>query len=433
LLEVSGLEKHFDQSGGLIDRLFGDAEVVHAVDGVDLTIHDGETVAVVGESGCGKSTLGRAILNLDRPTAGSVKYRGTELVGLSDGEMRPYRRDLQMIFQDPLGPLNPRHTIGEILRAPLEVHDIGDGKSNRRARIEAMLERIGLKTSHIDRYPRQFSGGQQQRVGIARALMLEPELLIADEPVSALDVSVQAQILGLLEELKAEMGLSMLFITHDLSVVRYIADRVSVMYLGEIVETAPVDELFRDPKHPYTKALLSSVPRIEPEAREERIVLGGSVPSPVDPPAGCRFHTRCRDVIPPDDWTGTQAAFRDAFRFRTHVVEEGIDVESIERRLDSEVGDPQRAAVAEHILETVYDGDVSNLPDERAAALREAATSLATGADREAQRRLAEAFPSPCVDSVPNTVSPTASRTVACHRVESESHSNQSPTNSELI
>lgn len=424
LLETSGLEKYFDQTGGLLDRLLSGREYVHAVDDVDLTVHESETLAVVGESGCGKSTLGRAILNLDRPTAGSVSFRGTELVGLSQKKMRPYRRDMQMIFQDPLAPLNPRQTVGEILRAPLSVHGIGDGRADRRKRVESMLERIGLKASHIDRYPHQFSGGQQQRVGIARALILEPDLLIADEPVSALDVSVQAQILGLLEDLKEEMGLSMMFITHDLSVVRYIADRVAVMYLGEIVETAPVDELFSDPNHPYTKSLLSAVPRIDQEARQERIVLRGSVPSPVSPPAGCRFHTRCPAVIPPEDWASSNQAFRDAFHFRTKVVQKGVEIESIEHRLSSEDIDPTIEAVTDHIVESIFEGDINELPDDKATAVRNAAASLARDEEQEAEHRLVNAFPSPCVDSVPTTIHSEDGRTVACHRFERELDNN---------
>ena len=238
LLEVEGLVKHFDQADGLLDQIFGPPPKVQAVDGVDLTVSEGETLAVVGESGCGKSTLGKTILNVETPTDGIVRYDGDEISSLSERKLRPYRRDMQMIFQDPLASLNPRQTVGNILRAPMEVHDIGDDKEDRTTRARALLERVGLERGHIDRYPHQFSGGQQQRIAVARALSLDPKLLIADEPVSALDVSVQAQILNLLEELQEEFDIAVMLITHDLSVVRHIADRVAVMYLGKLVEEA---------------------------------------------------------------------------------------------------------------------------------------------------------------------------------------------------
>jgi len=234
LLEVTGLKKHYSQSDSFLDRILGRSGSVHAVDGVDLSIDSGETLAVVGESGCGKTTLGHTVLRLEEPTAGSITYEGTELTDASDTEMRSFRREMQMIFQDPQGSLNPRKTVGEVLQAPLRVHDIGEPE-DRREKVKQMLDRVGLKPNHVNRHPRQFSGGQQQRLGIARALMVEPKLIVADEPTSALDVSVQAQILNLLAELQDEMDLALMFITHDLSVVRHTADRVAVMYLGEIV------------------------------------------------------------------------------------------------------------------------------------------------------------------------------------------------------
>ena len=420
ILEVEGFEKHFDAADGLLDRLLGGDRVVRAVDGVDLTVREGETLAVVGESGCGKTTLGQAVLNLEQPTGGEVRFRDREIAGLSESEMRPLRRDMQMIFQDPAGPLNPRKTVGQILRAPLDVHDVGDSKEERRATVEDALERVGLAPSHVGRYPHQFSGGQQQRIGIARALMLEPELLVADEPVSALDVSVQAQILNLLESLKAEMGLSMLFITHDLSVVRQIADRVAVMYLGEVVETAPVEQFFETPRHPYSRTLLSAVPRIDPAARTERTLLEGTVPSPVDPPSGCRFHTRCPEVIPPADWPANQASFRAGFSFRTRVVEEGIDVDDVRSRLRSEGQDVTEASVVDYLQEVTFDGDVDALPDAAAEAVRTATREIAAGEPETAAETLDAAFSSPCVEETP---APTPSDSTdgrgaaACHRL----------------
>ncbi len=444
LLSVEGLTKHFAQADGLLDRLVGDAGRVRAVDGVDLTVRDGETVAVVGESGCGKSTLARTVLGLEDATAGTVRFRGDDVTGLSDRQLRPYRREVQMVFQDPLASLNPRKTVGEILAAPLSVHGIGDGPDDRRERVEELLRRVGLKPAHRDRYPHQFSGGQQQRVGVARALALSPSLLVADEPVSALDVSVQAQILDLLDSLRVEEDMSMLVITHDLSVVRQVADRVAVMYLGEIVETAPTDALFEDPKHPYTRALLSAVPRIDPERRTERVVLEGTVPSPVDPPSGCRFHTRCPEVIPPADWEADQSAFAAAFTFRTRVEAGELDPEAARTRLEAggrddggrgsggSAGSPDDAAVADYLVEQSLPCSPADLPDRAADAVREAAAAVARGDAERAAAIVGEAFPSPCSGEVPETVAVDGgtvavdggtvpengdggSRTVACH------------------
>ena len=292
LLEVTDLVKHFPiKSGVLIDREVGR---VRAVDGVSLRLHEGETLGLVGESGCGKSTLSRAILQLIPPTSGSVKFDGQELVGRSPRELRPLRRQMQMIFQDPFASLNPRKRIGQIIGDPMKLHGLADGAQLKR-RVQELLDRVGLQAEHFNRYPHEFSGGQRQRIGIARALALEPRLIIADEPVSALDVSVQAQIINLLEDLQREFGMAYLFVAHDLGVVRHVSDRVAVMYLGKIVEQADSDTLYARPQHPYTHALLSAVPIPDPRknAARERITLEGDVPSPIDPPSGCRFHTRC--------------------------------------------------------------------------------------------------------------------------------------------
>jgi oligopeptide transport system ATP-binding protein len=292
LLEVRHLVKHFPiKSGVLIDREVGR---VRAVDDVSLTVNQGETLGLVGESGCGKSTLCRTILQLLEPTSGSVRFEGREISGASRRELRPLRREMQMIFQDPYASLNPRKRIGEIVGDPLRLHRLASGAELRRE-VQELLERVGLSSEHYNRFPHEFSGGQRQRIGIARALALKPKLIVADEPVSALDVSIQAQIINLLDDLQHEFGLTYIFVAHDLGVMRHVSDRIAVMYVGKIVESAPAAELYANPVHPYTVALLSAVPIPDPRENETRepLILEGDVPSPADPPPACRFHTRC--------------------------------------------------------------------------------------------------------------------------------------------
>ena len=292
LLEVRGLVKHFPGRSGGIGRAAGGH--VRAVDGVSFWLQRGETLGLVGESGCGKTTTGRAVLRLIEPTAGEIRFRGQDVRAMDRPALRAFRRQAQIMFQDPFGSLNPRLTVGAMLDEVLRVHRLGGDRDGRRRRIAELLERVGLGSEHVDRYPHEFSGGQRQRLGIARSLAVEPELLVLDEPVSALDVSVQAQVVNLLEDLQAELGLTYLIIAHDLSLVEHVSDRVAVMYLGRIVETAPAAELYRAPRHPYTRALLSAIPRPDPGVgRAGRIVLVGDVPSPVSPPSGCPFHPRC--------------------------------------------------------------------------------------------------------------------------------------------
>jgi len=292
LVEVEDLKVHFPiMSGGLLRRQIG---AVKAVDGVSFTVERGETLGLVGESGCGKSTTGRAVLQLYRPTAGRVVFDGVDLATLKGNDVRRLRRRSQMIFQDPYASLNPRMTVAEILGEPLRVHGLASGQA-KVDRINELLDTVGLSSAIVDRYPHEFSGGQRQRIGIARALAVEPEFIVADEPISALDVSVQAQVVNLMEDLQKEFNLAYLFVAHDLSVVRHLSDRVAVMYLGRIVETADRDEFYANPLHPYSKALLSAVPMPDPEleATREQIILSGDIASPADPPSGCSFRTRC--------------------------------------------------------------------------------------------------------------------------------------------
>ncbi|MFC7219064.1 ABC transporter ATP-binding protein [Streptomyces polyrhachis] len=291
LLRVRGLVKHFPITKGVLKRQVG---AVQAVDGLDFDVYPGETLGVVGESGCGKSTMGRLITRLLEPTRGSIEFEGHDITHLGTAKMRPLRRDVQMIFQDPYSSLNPRHTVGAIVSAPFKLQGITP-EGGVKKEVQRLLETVGLNPEHYNRYPHEFSGGQRQRIGIARALALKPKMIVADEPVSALDVSIQAQVVNLLDDLQQEFGLTYVIIAHDLSVVRHVSDRIAVMYLGKIVELADRTSLYTAPMHPYTKALLSAVPVPDPRRRHERerIFLTGDVPSPISPPTGCRFHTRC--------------------------------------------------------------------------------------------------------------------------------------------
>lgn len=290
LLDVQGLTMHFPVRGGIIPRTIGH---VHAVNDVSFRVRRGETLGLVGESGCGKSTVGKTLLRLYKPTAGTVLFEGQDITQMRGRELRQLRRDIQIIFQDPFESLNARHTVGKILGEPFVIHRICDA-SERRRRVEELLNRVGLDASAANRFPHEFSGGQRQRIGIARAIALSPKLVVCDEAVSALDVSVQSQVINLLLDLQKDMNLALIFIAHDLAVVKHVSDQIAVMYLGNVVETQPAKSIYENPRHPYTQALISAIPIPDPTVKNERIILEGDVPSPINPPSGCSFHTRCR-------------------------------------------------------------------------------------------------------------------------------------------
>ncbi|WP_138006719.1 ABC transporter ATP-binding protein [Halalkalirubrum salinum] len=402
LLSVRDLQKHYPIKKGWLNRQVGAAR---AVDGISFDIQEGETLGIVGESGCGKSTAATSIVRLEEPTAGEVIFNGSGRGGASrnaDGthpndvtrfdrrELKRFRRDVQMIFQDPSSSFDPRMPIGDTVAEMLIVHGMND-KHRRRAIVEDLLERVGLSGSDYDRYPHEFSGGQKQRIALARALVLNPSLIVADEPVSALDVSVKAEILGLIRDLQAEFDLSLLFISHDMSVIREICDRVAVMYLGEIVEIGDTETVFADPQHPYTEALLSAIPVPDPRSRTEQIELTGTVPSPTNPPSGCRFHTRCHRVIQPDGTDIDQESWRGLLNLRDSIAADEVDIEQI-REL-------AQASEPEVTVETQIRSEfgIASLADSVLdSAVTEAIEQLAADRQAVAAETLAEVVWTPC-------------------------------------
>ncbi|WP_129114164.1 ABC transporter ATP-binding protein [Halegenticoccus tardaugens] len=409
LVEVRNLKKYYDDGG-----LFG-GDPVKAVDGVSFEIRRGETVGLVGESGCGKTTLGRTLVQLEKATAGEVLFDGRDATTLSGDELKSWRRNTQMVFQDPQSSLNDRLTVGQIIREPLDVHE-WKTPPERRERVRDLLETVGLRPEHYYRYPHQFSGGQRQRVGIARALALEPDFIVLDEPVSALDVSVQAKILNLLDDLQAEFGLTYLFIAHDLSVVRHICDRVAVMYLGNVMELGPTEELFDDPSNPYTHALLSAIPEPDPTSDRERITLRGTPPSPRDPPSGCPFSTRCPAKIRPEKYRDLDADLWERIEVFREVLRERSRAErSLTDRARELLGRDVRYTDIDEVRVELFD-DVDIPPGIR-AHVDEAAMYVRENREEEARRYLSEEFGSVCdADRPEQHPVGDAGRTSLCHR-----------------
>jgi peptide/nickel transport system ATP-binding protein len=409
LLEVRNLVKHYPITQGVLRREVGR---VHAVDGVSFTLKEGEALGIVGESGCGKSTTARVLLRLEEPTAGEVLFDGEDVTGYDGEELRRFHRRAQMIFQDPTASFDPRMSIGESVAEPLVIHGLADGALRRRV-VGDLLGRVGLTPEDYDRYPHEFSGGQKQRVALARALVLNPDLIVADEPTSALDVSTQSEIIALLKRVQAAFGLSLLFISHDTSVIREVCDRVAVMYAGEIVELAPTEALFERPGHPYTRALLASIPEPDPHRRRRHPGLAGDVPDPTHPPSGCRFHTRCPEVIGPPGYAFEQAHWRAVLHLRTRLEQGRLDLDAI------------RAA---HVHGVEADGDAlaaairatfdlpERLSDPAAEAVLEAALGHLVAGDLEAARALLTAeFPTVCVNEHPELRAVGPERLAACH------------------
>ncbi|QUO47323.1 ABC transporter ATP-binding protein [Halorubrum ruber] len=424
LLTVRDLKKHYPIRKGVFNRQVGAAR---AVDGISFDIAEGETLGLVGESGCGKSTAASSIIHLEEPTSGEVVFNGNgregatrnpdgshpnDVTEFSDEELKEFRRGAQMVFQDPSSSFDPRMSVGNAVGELLKVHGMSD-RHRRRAIVEDLLERVGLSASDFDRYPHEFSGGQKQRIALARALVLNPDLIIADEPVSALDVSIQAEILSLIDDLQDEFGLSLLFISHDMSVIRQICDRVAVMYLGEIVEIGPVEEIFTNPQHPYTEALLSSIPTPDPRASVGGIELKGTVPSPTNPPSGCRFHTRCHKVIQPDGVDVDQDDWRGLLNLRDKINTGEIDVEQVRENVAASGTEPTDSEVQAEIRREFDIGETIDDP-ELEETLTEAMNLLLDDNAEMAGEFLSDEVTTPCAQTEPSKTAHASDHESAC-------------------
>lgn len=429
LLQVENLEKHFPITAGVLKREVG---AVRAVDGISFTVDRGETFGLVGESGCGKSTAAKTIMHLLKPTGGRVRFDGVDVSDMDKEQRRSFRRRAQMIFQDPDSSFDPRMSIGESVAEPLRVNGMTD-RERRREIVAHLLDRVGLEPKDAERYPHEFSGGQKQRIGLARALSVNPDLLVADEPVSALDVSIQAEILSLMDELQDEFDLGILIISHNLGVIREICDDVGVMYVGELAERGPTKEIFDDPQHPYTRALLSSIPQPDPTYEREGIELTGDVPSPSDPPPGCRFHTRCPEVIQPESLSLEQSEWRRVMDFAQRVYSRRIDPDAIRESvvtMDDSIEDPAEVELDRFGTRLREEfGIPSQLSDPSVETiLEEAIGQVDQGALDEAADNLEEALPTSCRTEVPEEIAVTDEHVATCHLIERGSQERSTST-----
>jgi peptide/nickel transport system ATP-binding protein len=443
LIEVENLSKWFDTTQGVTDRLLGrESNPVKAVDDVSFTINKGDIMGIAGESGCGKTTLGKLLVQLHDPTHGSIKFDGMDVTEMSNQDEQEFRKRVQMIFQDPFESLNPRMTVFQSVVEPLRINEMYDGYQARRERVVEVLNEVGLAPAeaYLNEFPKELSGGERQRVAIARALVVNPDFIVCDEPVSMLDVSIRAGVLNLMKELQDEYGLTYVFISHDLSLIRYMCDRTAIMYLGDVIEQGPTDDVVMDPKHPYTEALFDAVPDVNPEAERHRANVTGEVPNPRNPPSGCRFHPRCSKIIPPEGWSGSQAAFRRAFQFKRQAVAgtlrpDEVDADRttagelavdqlLERGLALELPEEHRSA---NETPTSIDVAALDLPNDAKQTLRDAAEALLEADYDGAREVLDGSFETICERDHPD-LREAGDQITACHLYEGEARKTRKGT-----